>query len=53
MKFYVEYTSDWTGEKSFAVEISSMEELIKFVEDHGKIIIHDGNEIEIYDYYRE
>ena len=38
--------------KRYHVEINSLEELMKFVERYGEIVLDDGM-IEIYDTYRE
>ena len=56
MKFTVTKTSDWRYADE--LEISSMKQLIKFINNNGGqvVIITDGNavpEIEIYDDYRE
>lgn len=61
MKFNVTKTSDWKYHEQ--VSISTLEELMKFVDDNGEIIIIQHNPImnvtgalptiEIYDDYRE
>jgi len=73
MRFRVERTSDWAGEKSpcrgcrfvqdhdengdpvnvWEIEINSLDELMKLVDDNGAIIIGKDKSIEIYDAYRE
>ena len=55
MKFTVYKTSVfWRRDDKYQIEINSLEELIKFQQDCGCfIILKDGNEIEIYDDYRE
>lgn len=54
MIFTVYKTSDRWGGPKYKVEINSLKELIKFQQDCDCfIILKDGNEIEIYDDYRE
>lgn len=66
MEFVVTRTSIWGDKKPceeayqvgelWKVNIESLEELIKFKEKYGEIILtddYDTPSIEIYDYYRE
>lgn len=55
MKFTVYKTSDRLENNAYQIEINSLEELIKFQQyyDEDIILLKDGNEIEIYDDYRE
>lgn len=61
MKFDVKKSSNWNYHK--VVQINTLEELMKFVKDNGRIIIESDisplcskpvrPSIEIYDYWRE
>ena len=57
MEFTLTRTSDIFGEDETTVNIETLEQLLSFVKENGKIVLkplpEDRFEIEIYDQYRE
>lgn len=53
MKFIVVRTSDYYEKNKEEIEINTLQELMNWIDEQEHEIIVSGNELEIYDDYRE